>query len=52
MGVKQPYIARIERGEDDVKMSTVLNLANALGESPAKIFQVIESARQARGTSQ
>lgn len=52
MGVKQPYIARIERGEDDIKISTIMNLSKALSESPATIFQIIESAREARENSQ
>jgi len=52
MGVKQPYIARIERGEDDIKVSTVMSLAKALGESPATVFQILEASREARGTGQ
>jgi DNA-binding XRE family transcriptional regulator len=48
MGVKQPYIARVERGEDDVKMSTVMNLAKALGEQASVIFRLLESSREAR----
>ncbi|MDN4052522.1 helix-turn-helix transcriptional regulator [Massilia sp. YIM B02763] len=42
MGVKQPYIARIERGED-VKISTVTGLASALGESTDVVFRAMEN---------
>lgn len=52
MGVKQPYIARIERGEDDMKISTVINLAKALGVPSSMVFELIESSRVARESGQ
>ena len=48
MGVKQPYIARIEKGED-IKASTISNLAGALGVSSEVVFKAIEMALSARG---
>lgn len=42
MGVKQPYIARVERGED-VKMSTITNLATALGEPAEVVFKAMQN---------
>lgn len=50
MGVKQPHIARIERGED-VKISTILSLANALNESPEVVFKALESQLKMKETA-
>lgn len=50
MGVKQPYIARIERGED-VKMSTIANLAKALGEPPEVVFKAMEAVLERKEVS-
>lgn len=49
MGVQQPYIARIERGDDDLKISTIENLARALNMATADVFIAVESARLSRG---
>lgn len=50
MGVQQPYIARVERGEDDLKLSTIENLARALGITPTEVFAAIAATRSSRGT--
>lgn len=41
MGASQPYIARLERGED-VRITTIRNLAVALGEPVAKVFAALD----------
>ncbi|WP_081801503.1 helix-turn-helix domain-containing protein [Herminiimonas sp. CN] len=51
MGLQQPYIARIERGEDDLKISTIENLAKALGESTAAVFAAVAERRAEREAS-
>lgn len=48
MGVQQPYIARIERGDDDLKISTIENLAKALGESKETVFTAVSARRAER----
>jgi DNA-binding XRE family transcriptional regulator len=51
MGVKQPYIARIERGED-VKISTIVSLAKALGESTESVFKAMENILKTKEVTQ
>lgn len=51
MGVQQPYIARIERGEDDLKMSTIESLAKALGEPTTTVFAAVAGRRAEREAS-
>jgi ribosome-binding protein aMBF1 (putative translation factor) len=51
MDVKQPYIARIERGEDDLHISTVESLAKALGVPPVEVFAAIAATRAGRETT-
>lgn len=48
MGVQQPYIARIERGDDDLKTSTIENLAAALGVGADRVFSALAAARTSR----
>lgn len=48
MGIFQSNIAKIENGKDDVKMSTIENLAVALGESENVIFSAISNQRRKR----
>lgn len=48
MAVKQPYIARIERGEDDLHVSTIENMAKALDVSPSEVFSAIAATRAGR----
>lgn len=42
MGVSQPYIAKIERGEDDLRASTIRKLAFALDVPAATVLALIE----------
>lgn len=51
MGVKQPYIARIERGED-VKISTIASLAKALGVSTESVFKAMEDMLKTKEVTQ
>lgn len=39
LGVTQPYVAKIEKGQEDMRMSTVMKLAEAFGVSPNEIFE-------------
>lgn len=48
MNVKQPYIARIERGEDDLHISTIENMAKALNVLPSEVFAAIAATRAGR----
>ncbi len=48
MNVKQPYIARVERGDDDLKFSTIESLARALGETVSTIAQSLAASRASR----
>ncbi|WP_211466831.1 helix-turn-helix domain-containing protein [Collimonas silvisoli] len=50
MGCRQPYIARLETGEDDMKMSTIEKLATALGLPLNTIFSAVMRVRSARTT--
>jgi len=48
IGTQQPYIARIERGDDDLKMSTMEKIAQALGVPASDIFQAVATVRARR----
>jgi DNA-binding transcriptional regulator YiaG len=48
MGVQQPYVARIEKGEDDLKTSTIEKFAVALGVSEIEVFKAIHATRSNR----
>lgn len=41
MGTSQPQVARLEKGEIDAGISTVARLANALDESPVRVFEIL-----------
>ena len=43
MGVSQPYIAKIERGEDDLRASTIRKLALALEMDASTLFGLLET---------
>lgn len=45
IGTKQPYIARVESGDDDLKISTIEKIAAALDLSPQEVFAVIAQNR-------
>lgn len=48
MNAKQPYIARIESGDDDVKVSTILNFAKALNVPEDEVFNALMQTRKNR----
>lgn len=52
MEVQQPYIARVERGEDDLKFSTMRRLADALEIGIDEVCKAIEKVRAARENAQ
>lgn len=41
MGTSQPQVARLEKGEVDAGISTVARLADALDESPVRVFEIL-----------
>ena len=45
MKVAQSYIARVERGENDVKTSTIERIATALGIDQMLVFQAVVAMR-------
>lgn len=45
MGKKQPYVARLETGSNDLQVSTVEALARALSVSPAEVFAAVLASR-------
>lgn len=45
MGKKQPYVARLESGSNDVQMSTIEAIAKALGVPAANVFAAVMSSR-------
>ncbi|QYF95587.1 helix-turn-helix transcriptional regulator [Massilia sp. PAMC28688] len=46
MGKKQPYVARLESGSNDVQMSTIEAIAKALALPAADVFVAVSSARR------
>jgi len=45
MGKKQPYVARLESGSNDVQVSTIEALAKALSVSTSEVFAAIMTSR-------
>jgi ribosome-binding protein aMBF1 (putative translation factor) len=45
MGKKQPYIARLESGSNDVQMSTIEALAKALSVPAGDVFTAVMTSR-------
>jgi len=45
VGTSQPHIARIERGTEDVRISTIERLAAALGVKNSDLFEILSQAR-------
>ncbi len=45
MNVSQPYIAKIERGEEDFQMSTIEKIAAALEIFPVEVFQALSKEK-------
>lgn len=48
LGLKQPYVARVERGEENLTMSTMENFAAALGVAPPEFLAAALASRSAR----
>ncbi|GGX99049.1 helix-turn-helix domain-containing protein [Pseudoduganella dura] len=46
MGKKQPYVARLETGSNDVQLSTIESLAKALGVPVSTVFAAIMASRK------
>lgn len=49
MGTQQPAIARLEKGETEPNLSTMLKLAEALGVTPQVVMSAFISAKEMRG---
>lgn len=49
MGMQQPSIARIERGAEDIKLSTIEKLSVALGVDKYEVFVAAELQRTGYG---
>lgn len=45
MGVEQPYIAKIEKGNADIQMSTIERLAFALNVEQSVVFKALQEQR-------
>lgn len=46
MGKKQPYVARLENGSNDVQVSTIEALSKALGVAESEVFAAVMVSRK------
>jgi DNA-binding XRE family transcriptional regulator len=46
MGAKQPYVARLEKGSNDIQVSTIEALAKALSVPASDVFAAVFASRQ------